>query len=150
MLGSLPGARSLAVGEYYAQPRNQFWTIMGALYGATPALPYAERLARLAAHGVALWDVCAEATRPGSLDAAIDRSSVRVNDFSAFLAAHRGIGRIVLNGRTAEELYRRRVLPSLGAAERALPRIVAPSTSPAHAALDARAKEHAWRAALGL
>ena len=33
ILGSLPGQVSLAHGQYYAQPYNAFWRIMGALFG---------------------------------------------------------------------------------------------------------------------
>ena len=88
ILGSLPGQVSLARVQYYAQPRNAFWPIMGRLFGAAPELPYEERLERLMARGVALWDVCAEGRRPGSLDQKIDRASVAPNDFAGFLAAH--------------------------------------------------------------
>ena len=60
VLGSMPGAASLARTEYYGHPRNAFWPIMGALFGAGPELPYAERTARLTAAGVQcelhLWD----------------------------------------------------------------------------------------------
>ena len=34
ILGSLPSRRSLDEQRYYAHPRNQFWPIMGALFGA--------------------------------------------------------------------------------------------------------------------
>ena len=67
VLGSFPGAASLAAQQYYAHPRNQFWRLMSALVGEELAsLPYAERLPRLLAHGVGLWDVLAACEREGS------------------------------------------------------------------------------------
>src|SRR5690606_37900010 len=72
VLGSLPGRASLAAREYYANPGNGFWRLMGAVTGVDlPALPYAARLEALLAHGVGLWDVIAHAERQGSLDSAI-------------------------------------------------------------------------------
>jgi TDG/mug DNA glycosylase family protein len=44
ILGTMPSAESLRCGEYYANPRNSFWTIMGTLIGAHPKIPYDERL----------------------------------------------------------------------------------------------------------
>ncbi len=148
ILGSLPGAVSLARRQYYAQPQNAFWRIMGELAGAAPALPYAERLERLSAAGIAVWDVCASGFRPGSLDASIDRASVTPNDFVAFLPAHPRIALIGCNGGTAAALFERLVAPGLPERSRAIRRVVLPSTSPAHAAMRFEDKLRRWREAL--
>jgi double-stranded uracil-DNA glycosylase len=148
VLGSLPGAESLRRREYYAQPRNAFWTVLGSIAGAEPALPYAMRLARLDAAGIALWDVCATARRAGSLDADIERDSVVANDFAPFYRAHPAIRTVLFNGRTAAALYRRHVLPCLPADLAALALDELPSTSPAHAAMPLAEKLARWRRAV--
>src|ERR1700753_4014158 len=70
ILGSLPGRLSLERSEYYANPQNAFWKIVGARIPGLPA-ELARRLRFLIEHEIALWDVLAAATRSGSLDAAI-------------------------------------------------------------------------------
>lgn len=139
---------SLERGEYYAQPRNAFWPIMGKLVGAWPDLPFASRIGRLLDHGIALWDVCAAAHRLGSLDSAIRRSTLAVNDFSAFLTSHTRVGQICFNGGKAAEIYRRKVLPSLPLAVRAIDQEVLPSTSSANAAMAFEEKVVRWRRVL--
>ena len=146
VLGSLPGAASLARLEYYGHPRNAFWPLMGVLVGASPELPYAERCERLRDARVALWDVCALARRPGSLDAAIEVASVVPNDFRAFFAAHPALRCVFFNGAKAAGLYRRLVLPGLSPEAAALEQRVMPSTSPAHAGRSLEAKQLAWQA----
>jgi len=148
ILGSLPGRVSLARGEYYAQPRNAFWKIMGDVFGAGPELAYAERCAALASRGVALWDVCAAAARPGSLDADIEEDSVAVNDFAAFFATRPSLTRILCNGAAAHRLYVKRVVSTLPEPTQKIDIVRLPSTSPAHAAAPFAAKLAAWRAAL--
>lgn len=140
VLGSMPGEASLRAGQYYAHPRNAFWPIMGALCGAGPALAYPQRLARLQAAGIALWDVLQACTRAGSLDSAI-RDEV-ANDFRVFFASYPQITRIFFNGAKAETAFRRHVLPGLTDGAPALARL--PSTSPAHARLGLQAKCRAW------
>jgi double-stranded uracil-DNA glycosylase len=72
VLGSLPGAMSLAAGRYYANPRNQFWRLIGAVIERPlEYVDYEQRLALLLEAGVGLWDTVAAARRPGSLDADI-------------------------------------------------------------------------------
>src|ERR1700712_3367804 len=72
ILGSFPGEASLVATQYYAHPRNQFWRLLGAVLDEPlPALAYEERLRRVLAHGIGVWDVLAACEREGSLDAAI-------------------------------------------------------------------------------
>lgn len=149
ILGSMPGAASLAAGEYYAHPRNAFWRIMGELFGAGQELPYAERCQRLRRSGVAVWDVLRECRREGSLDAAIERESERANDFAELLHRAPKIDRILFNGRKAETAWRRHVAPTLDAA--LVDRLTlarAPSTSPAHAGRTFEEKLAVWRGVL--
>ncbi|HZF28764.1 MAG TPA: DNA-deoxyinosine glycosylase [Gammaproteobacteria bacterium] len=148
ILGSLPGQKSLEMGQYYAQPQNGFWRIMGALFGAGPSLPYAARLERLIACGVAVWDVLAAGERAGSLDSAIVSASAVGNDFAEFFERHREIRRVCFNGTKAAQLYKRLVMPTLVPQVAALDTRLLPSTSPAHAARPFAAKLALWSAAL--
>ena len=150
ILGSMPGVASLAAGQYYAHPRNAFWRLMGDITGAGPELPYDQRLARLRAHGLALWDVLRSCQRPGSLDADIRPASMVANDFAGFLARHPDIRLIAFNGATAESSFMRHALPALTPALQARLRLLRlPSTSPAHAGMTYAAKLTVWREALG-
>jgi double-stranded uracil-DNA glycosylase len=144
ILGSLPGQASLAARQYYAQPRNAFWKIMGEICGAGPALEYRERLDHLTENAIALWDVLAAGERPGSLDSAIVRRTAVSNDFVSLFRAQPDIRVVCFNGRTAHDLYQRRVLGTLPAEIRLLPQRILPSTSPAHASLSLARKLEAW------
>ncbi len=144
ILGSLPGRRSLEMQQYYALSQNAFWGIMARLFDIDSVAPYPERLERLRAQRIALWDVCHSAIRPGSLDAAIEQHSVRANDFASFFAAHEAIRGVYFNGAKAASLYERLVLPTLPAHAHALRRVILPSTSPAHASMSFAIKLRKW------
>jgi hypoxanthine-DNA glycosylase len=148
ILGSLPGTLSLERSQYYAHPRNNFWPIMHTLVGIPTDLPYEERLARLKQSGIALWDVCAEADRPGSLDTRIAETSIVANDFEAFLKTHPAIALIAFNGAKAHQIFERRVLPGLSLTAASIPRATLPSTSPANARIPLEQKLEVWRQAL--
>lgn len=148
ILGSLPGQVSLRQQQYYAHPNNAFWKIMGRLFNVDPNLSYTERAQRLMQNGIALWDVCAAAQRPGSLDSAIVHASVVPNDFAAFIESHPDITLISFNGGKAADLYRRLVLPGLPVILSAIHTETLPSTSPAHAAMTFDDKLAHWAAAL--
>jgi hypoxanthine-DNA glycosylase len=147
ILGTLPSVKSLAAGEYYAHPRNCFWWIMGELVGASPDLSYADRLEKLRESGIALWDVCRAAERPGSSVAEIRMETVEPNDFRAFLGAHPRIELICFNGQPAEKLFRRKASPQL-VDLRPIPHRVLDSTSPACARITREEKLARWREAL--
>jgi TDG/mug DNA glycosylase family protein len=137
----MPGVASLKAAQYYAHPRNAFWPIMGALFGAGLDKSYDERTAILLARGIAVWDVVKLCTRHGSLDSAIVESTVETNDFDSLLGEFPSIRRIFFNGAKAETSFVRHVSPSVrDVAVRRLP-----STSPAHASLSFDRKLDAWR-----
>ena len=148
ILGSLPSVASIRQDEYYAHPRNAFWSIMGALLGAGREHRYGQRLQILASRGVMLWDVLHSAQRPGSLDAAIHPRRRVANDIPALLARHPELKRILFNGAQAEALFRRHVAKKCGARLAGLEFMRLPSTSPAHAARTFAQKLAAWREAL--
>lgn len=124
VLGSLPGARSLAATEYYAHPRNGFWPLMNTVTGAPLTdLPYDDRLRALLAARIGLWDVVARAVRRGSLDAAM--REVAANPLPDLVASLPRIEAVAFNGATAARLGRR----ALGTIRLTL--IDLPSSSPA-------------------
>lgn len=140
VLGSLPGAQSLAERRYYANPRNRFWHLIGEVIGLSdlPALPYGQRLDVLAARGIGLWDTIASATRKGSLDTAI-----REAEPAALLDLAKGLQNlrvIAFNGGKAAKTGR----AALGQCPWAL--IDLPSSSPAHAAMPYAEKRDRWLA----
>ena len=144
ILGSMPGKASLEAGQYYAHPRNLFWSLLEQLLGAGPGLPYQQRLDLLREHGIALWDVIAQCERRSALDSDIVEASIVVNDFATFFAEHPGIRHIYFNGTKAEMAFRKYVLPELPTGLD-VSTIRLPSTSPANAGISAAVKLEAWR-----
>ena len=143
ILGTLPSRQSVSSGQYYGNPRNVFWRIMGDLFAAGPDIDYPARTAKLARAGVCVWDVLAAANRDGSLDARIDATSARPNDFGSFFGKHPNVRSIFFNGTRAAELFRRFNCDRfVEAAETELTTL--PSTSPAHAAMSYDEKLKRW------
>lgn len=147
ILGSFPSAASLAAGQYYAHPQNQFWRVLGAVIERPlKEMDYSARIAAVQAAGIAIWDVYASCERAGSLDSAI-RNPV-ANDIAVLKKCPEGrtalapaLRRICFNGRTAAR--RLREMEALG-----YEAVVLPSTSPAHAGMTFEQKLARWRAAL--
>jgi len=139
VLGSFPGAASLAAQQYYAHPRNAFWPIVGALWGIDlAARTYTERVAEARRRGLAVWDVYAACRREGSLDSAIE--AAEPNDLAALVARLPQLAAIAHNG--GESARTMRITQALG-----LPVFRLPSTSPANASWSFERKLAAWRVA---
>jgi hypoxanthine-DNA glycosylase len=138
ILGSFPGARSIAQQQYYAHPQNHFWKILQALWPGNP-LPagedsYQNRSKWLVDRGLGVWDVYASCQREGSLDSAIrdavanDIASLRLPKLAAI--AHNG----------GESFRHARHTLTLGVPVHRLP-----SSSPANASWSFERKVQAWR-----
>lgn len=137
ILGSLPGDASLKAGQYYGHPQNAFWRLVGGVIGRDlTALTYPDRLQALKAAGVGLWDVIAEARRPGSLDQAIRGAAT--TDLRSLVDTLPKLEAIAFNGATAAKLGHRTLANGTHAAL-----IELPSSSPAHT-LSFTAKAERW------
>ena len=145
IVGTLPGQASLSARQYYAQPYNAFWRIIEDVFGIARSLDYERRIEALLDSRLGLWDVCASAHRPGSLDSAIARETIVANDFARLYRRCPGISLICFNGATAASLYRRLVLPNLSSTAAAIRSVQLPSSSPAHASMRYAEKLERWR-----
>jgi hypoxanthine-DNA glycosylase len=140
ILGSLPGEVSLAHGQYYANPQNKFWFLVGnVIEQDLVGMDYATRLDTLLKCRIGLWDVVAEARRVGSLDSRIrDHAS---NDLIALIDTLPNLATIAFNGGTAAKIGMR-ALGERGGQYRLL-RL--PSSSPAYASVPYAEKLAVWR-----
>ncbi len=137
VLGSFPGAASLAAGQYYAHPRNQFWRLLAALTNEDMlAVPYATRIDLLRKHHIGLWDVLGECERQGSLDSAIRKPAA--NDFERLRHRCPELAVVGFNGQAAGKFA-----PQFAA--QGYRTVVLPSSSPAHAALSFESKLPHWQ-----
>lgn len=144
ILGSLPSQQSLQRNEYYGNPQNAFWRVMGELFDAGPEIPYKERTEVLMNRGIAVWDVLRSSVRPGSMDAAIDLKKAAPNDFRLFYDEHPILELLCFNGKKAVELYERFVASQgIGSIANIEFRTL-PSTSPAYASMKIDEKIRQW------
>jgi hypoxanthine-DNA glycosylase len=138
ILGSLPGDVSLARGQYYGNPRNQFWRLLESAAQVSLPEDYEARLAALQAVGVGLWDVVHSAQRVGSLDGAI--RAHQPNALAEFAATLPRLRAIAFNGGKAAAIG----APQLAGRTAAI-LIPLPSSSPANTT-PFEVKRAAWRA----
>lgn len=103
ILGSLPGDLSIAQKQYYGHPNNRFWKILFQLYHEEFANDYNNKIKLLHRYQIAVWDVCATANRPGSMDTHI--SEATPNPITSLLDANPTINSVYFNGHKAQQLY---------------------------------------------
>jgi hypoxanthine-DNA glycosylase len=121
ILGTHPSEISFTKAQYFANPANAFWWIVGDALGfrrdaglntsgkpagrtdyfselrhETPLLEYEAGIQKLTSSGFALWDVLKSCKRKGSLDADIESGSDVPNDVRGFCAAHPTVRQICL------------------------------------------------------
>ena len=146
ILGSMPSTTSINLQQYYGHPRNAFWPIMSALLNDHRDQSYSSRKSWLMNNYIAVWDVLQQCQRSGSLDANINATTAKTNDFTSLYKKYPTIKQIFFNGKLAEKLYTQHVLPTLGNQHSYLEYHYLPSTSPAYATLKLEQKLEAWKA----
>ncbi len=107
ILGSFPGENSKDNHFYYSDKRNQFWNILSEVFEETVLEDNQSRELFLKKHHIALWDVCKECERKGSLDKNIKNE--KPNKLEKVLPPHTKINLILCNGDEAYKLYKRNI-----------------------------------------
>jgi hypoxanthine-DNA glycosylase len=129
ILGSMPGDKSLELGQYYGHPRNRFWEIISKLTNNDLLSDYKVKKEILLKSKIGLWDVVNNASRNGSLDSAIENEIP--NNIDKFISEHRNLKTICFNGKKAESLYDKYFIR-----KPEIKYISLPSTSPANAGMN--------------
>ncbi len=107
ILGSMPGVKSLAKQEYYGNPRNQFWKLIGEILEEEVPEEYQEKIQMIKKNELALWDVIRHCKRKGSLDTDIKEEAV--NDLKDLLKKRKSIEKVYFNGGKAYELFKKHI-----------------------------------------
>lgn len=142
ILGSFPSVKSRESAFFYGHPQNRFWRVLAAVFDETTPITIDEKEALLLKHHIAVWDVIDECDIHGSSDSSI--RNVIPNDIQGLLK-DTAIKRIFVNGKTAEKLYQKYILPSTN-----LPAVYLPSTSPANAAWSLEKLTEYWKVSLDI
>ncbi|MEG1613458.1 MAG: DNA-deoxyinosine glycosylase [Clostridia bacterium] len=126
ILGSFPSVMSRENGFFYGNPQNRFWKVISTVFDQNLPQSVAEKKDFLLKNNIALWDVIASCDIENSSDISI--KNVTANDINSLLTKTK-ITRVFLNGKAANNYYKKYVLNLVS-----IPSTVLPSTSPANAA----------------
>lgn len=143
ILGTMPGIKSLELGEYYGHKQNNFWKILFNILKEDLTTDYEAKKEILLKNNIAVWDVLKYCDRVGSLDSAIKNEIT--NDFETFLKEHPHIKTILFNGQKAATFFKKYIKISDDYKQ-----IILPSTSPANAGKSFELKLKEWEVILEL
>ncbi|MDZ4204499.1 MAG: DNA-deoxyinosine glycosylase [Bacteroidales bacterium] len=129
ILGTMPGDKSLELGEYYGHSRNKFWKIISTITNNDLPLTYSDKKELLLKSKIGIWDVAHKANRKGSLDSAIEDEEP--NDLDSFISRHKNLKVIGFNGTKSQTLFDKFFNRKIG-----INYILLPSTSPANTGID--------------
>lgn len=137
ILGSFPSVKSREVKFFYGHPKNRFWKVIAAVYGEKAPDSIEEKKSFLLRNHIAVWDVIKSCDIEGSADSSI--KNVVPNDLNRILNQAE-IEHIFLNGKKAEQLYKKYMEKEINRKAECLP-----STSPANAAWSFERLVEEWK-----
>ena len=137
ILGSFPSVKSREVNFFYGHPKNRFWKVIAAVYGEKTPGSIEEKKSFLLRNRIAVWDVIKSCDIEGSADSSI--KNVVPNDLNRILNQAE-IEHIFLNGKKAEQLYKKYMEKEINRKAECLP-----STSPANAAWSLEQLLEEWK-----
>ena len=143
VLGTMPGAMSLKLNQYYGHGGNAFWKILFEIFDKPFTKDYQIRKSLALENGIAIWDVLQACERKGSSDNAIKEEVP--NDFRSFFQKHPHLKRIVFNGKKPMEFFDRYVDITFDGQL-----IMPPSTSSANTWFSFEEKLSKWEKALSI
>ena len=137
ILGSFPSVKSREANFFYGHPQNRFWKVLASVFGEEIPVIVDEKREFLLRNHVAVWDVIHSCDIVGSSDSSI--KNVVANDLSVILDVAK-IEQIFVNGKTAEQYYKKYIEKEIGRKA-----ICLPSTSPANAAWKVERLVDVWK-----
>lgn len=129
ILGTMPGDKSIELGEYYGHSRNKFWKVISTITENDLPESYNDKKTLLLKTRIGIWDVAHNAIRKGSLDSAIENE--QPNEIIDFIKIHHNLKLIGFNGTKSQALYDKYFEREFG-----IKYILLPSTSPANTGID--------------
>ncbi len=126
ILGSFPSLKSFEDGFYYAHERNQFWSLLGEVFGEDISTKEA-KISLCKKHHIALFDSAKSLKRDTENSSDSNLKDIEVNDFKKLLSDYPNIDTILFTGKKAEAIFNKSYK------ELRIKKALLPSPSPAYA-----------------